>query len=628
MALYRLTDEQRSQYPKPDAGQITELTEWLSNDWQRYLDAVETHRSNRYHNDTTNEKEARHLKSTGRFYSNTSNREIVDTVAIQTGNPPRFKIEAAGATKKAKDRADKQTRWSNALFEAFERQSGRKGLRRRFIDNQHSCGLGVYEFYLKSGTVYDHIDRLLESEMQYDEETGEEDPKATAEAVDEKLRGVLPFGLRVIDPLSVRWEEDDEGICRAVIIEEKPRRLVFEERIKRQKEKAPEEGIPGWPEHQAREGTNDVVKTIRYYDRVYMGYIVDGEAEYIEPHGLPGVPIFYATSILTGSPNRSEAWQGVTWGIDELVTYLDDMLTQAIDDAKRYRPRPVVTTPEKGVPAQGEGNKPQVLRLSDPDEILQLGPGQQVADLWSGVRPDNLEPMIELTISLIQRSSLNPIATGTSIGADPAGYTVNTLISASQKRYECALDSEAVCNGEVNDFARLTIRDAIKEKVYQSVPMADTEKGGTEWLGLGPDDIDETPSVCTIDAIGDQNRIATRQSLMQARESGVISTERVQQEGFGIDDARLENFQIAREQMQQQMPPFAFQEALRRVYGARSPLGGAQAQQQPGVAPTNGVGGGGVPAQTQAPSVGGALSAASQLGGQGNGVTAQAGVTT
>lgn len=625
------------EYPKPTVGEIIALSEVMRAEWQEYHDRVRAHRTGRFHLRVGAEKDTRNLQHETRIFSNTTNREIIDTVAIQTANDPKVRINPTGSTRKAVDRAVKQERASNQFMPAFERQA-KRSIRRRFVDNQHSGGLGVYEVYLRRSKAYEDLAKL-KVEPVYDVDTGMEDAERTAKALlaaqDESLVGAqLPIGIRSPDPLACYWEEDDDGLCRVLILENKPKRTVFGERVERERKKGEIlEGTPGWPTWSDMEGVRETCQTIRYYDRRWMAYVVEEKEEYIEEHGLPGVPIFYAEGIVTGSPNRSEMWQGVTWGIDDLERYFDDLLTQSADDAKRYRPTAVIETPPGGsrmVDAGDPEQKPAVLH-PDPENVIQLNPGQKPSDLWSGVRPADLSPMISLVQAIMSRSSLNPVATGTSIGADPAGYTINTLINASQKRYEILLDNEARCWGQVVDFVRLLIRDTIKQKVYFAVPMQDPLKGGTEWLALGPEDVDETPAVVAIDAIGDQNRIATRQSLMQAMGLRVISKDRVQREGFGIDDPPVENFQMAKEDMELQMVPFSFQEALRIVYGQRTPIGqGAEAAM--GGGPESGTpyqaqgdgAGGGQPAPMEAPTVGTATSA---LAGQGNGVGAMAGVT-
>lgn len=44
----------------------------------------------------------------------------------------------------------------------------------------------------------------------------------------------------------------------------------------------------------------------------------------------------------------------------------------------------------------------------------------------------------------------------------------------------------------MGNVARLVVCDTLRGPWYISVPMPDTESGGTEWLRVGPDDLDET----------------------------------------------------------------------------------------------------------------------------------------
>jgi hypothetical protein len=280
------------------------------------------------------------------------------------------------------------------------------------------------------------------------------------------------------------------------------------------------------------------------------------------------------------------------------------------------RPKPVIQSPPSASRATSDPTgKPRTLDLSG-DAVPYLDPGQVIVDAFEHLRPQGNHEMVSSILGLYQRSGLNPIASGESPGADPAGYTVNSLTQAAQSQYEILLDNFARTLGNIVDFARLVIRDTIKEKVYLSVPMADAKQGGTEWLALGPEDVDETPSVVVIDPLSDANRISVRQSLEQGNKEGFVSHRRVQSDGYGIDDPDAEDDDIAVDSAMADLLEMAKEEAKSRIYGRQQP------QQPSGLVDQNGnplppsgqqpTQNGAQPAQPQPPSVGGQMAAASQ----------------
>lgn len=140
-----------------------------------------------------------------------------------------------------------------------------------------------------------------------------------------------------------------------------------------------------------------------------------------------------------------------------------------------------------------------------------------------------------MLLNLWERSGLNPVAQGQSPGADPAGYTVNTLIGAAQANYEGPLDNEATTFSRMAHFIRQLISKTFGEKVY--LPASVAGRGGrAEWLALGPEQVDDSPVIVTTDPLSDANRLALRQSLTQAWKDGLIARSKVQREGFNVDD--------------------------------------------------------------------------------------------
>ena len=618
-------------YPKPELADLWIELEQLTTDWDGFHAQVEVNRTVRFLQDETPKKWRRHLEGDRRIRTRLAHNEILRVVASQTRNPYKVEIEPAGASAEDKRKASVQKRWANALFPALARSRRRKGMRREFVDAQNSDGLAAWEFYL-TGT-YDRVD----TSYREVEETGadglprirRETPREFMKRTDaELIKAGLPFGLRRIDCLALVYEEDDEGVCKAFIRERKPYRHVYASLVRRlgrdkvEDLQMPGPGTGGWPWRSTHnESARGEVECVRYYDRVWYAYIVGGKLIELHRHRFPGVPVFPCPGIVTSSPAPSEKFQGITWGMLDMETALNDLLTLAVDAAYTYsRPHPVVETDPAGRLMLGADKQPVSLDLSDPFRAKQLNPGQKVVDAFQGFEPKLPETVTNMLMSLYQKSGMNPIAAGESPGSDPAGYTVNTLQGAALAHYETNLDNEAETAAEIIDFARKVIRDTIKERVFLTVPMEDRRKGGTEWLGIGPDDIDETPCVVTIDPLSDAQRLAIRQSLTQGWKDKLISRRRVQEVGYGVQDPTLEDDEILLEGALERLAAVAVDNALIRTQ-VPQPGGGGLVDQfgnpMPPGGPGGGMGPGALPAPPQPPTVGAQGAAASQQGGGG-----------
>lgn len=550
-------------YPKPESGDIQDLYVSMQAEWAPFHDLVNRNQEVRYQRDETPAKWQRNLERDGRIRSRLTHNEILRVVSNQTRNPYRVDVPPAGTDADSVARAKKQTRWCNALLPAFERRAG-KPLRRPFVDAQNADGIVAWEFALTD--AYDRLD--LEYREIAEEKDGqvitrkERDSEYVKRTEKEIMSAGLPFSLRMIEARALYWREDDDGVCKAIVAEQKPYEQVFSKLVDRlsadriRELELPKPGNRGWPISATTDSfANDAqgtVECLRYYDRrwyVYMvgGIVVDGPRE----HGLPGVPIFPCRGIVTSSPNLTEQMQGITWGMADIELALNDMLTLGVDVSYTYsRPHPAVETALGGeIVTDPATKKPIKLDLSDPRKIPQLNPGQKVVDAFQNFEPRLNETVLSTLLNIWQRNGMNPVAQGVSPGADPAGYTVNTMIGASLSHYEICLDNEARTWEQVCDFARKVVRDTIEERVFLSAPMEDKREGGVEWLGMGPDDVDETPCVVTIDPMSDQNRLAERQSLEGAWAKGIIPRSIVQQRGYGAEDTLVWDDMIIREKV-------------------------------------------------------------------------------
>lgn len=626
--------EQDIKYPKPELSDLLNLHVSMQAEWADFWEWVNENQDLRYQRDETPQKWKRHLEGDRRVRSRLMHNEILRATANQCRNPYRVDVQPSGTDDGAVKRAKKQTRWCNGLIDAFERKAG-KALRRPFVDAQNSDGLVAWE--LCRTDAYDGID--FDYQDVTDEENGsivtrkERDSEYVKRTEREILAAGMPYTLRMVNALALMYREDDEGVCEAMIHEYKPYRKVYSSLMKRkstdelQALSLPLPGTRGWPVQQGSTDAfaNDaggVVETIRYYDRRWYAYIVGGVLIELEEHGWSRVPVFPCQGIPTSSPNLPERHEGITWGMAGLELAMNDHLTLGIDVAYTYsRPKLAVITDKDGdIVVDPATKKPVTLDLSNPSKVPQLARGQNVVNVLQGWKPELNDSVINTLMMLYTRNGMNPVAQGQSPGSDPAGYTVNTLIGAAQSQYEVCLDNEARTWAAVCDAVRKDIRDSEHgERVYISVPMEDKRDGGVEWLGLGPDDVDETPCTVTIDPLSDANRMAERQSLLQGWQAGMVPKSVVQTRGFGADDPMVWDDMRTREDILATLKPLVLQSVMQRYQMMQPP-----APPPPGAQPQDMGGGqetGATPAKPQPPTVGKEANAASQgpIPGQSNG---------
>lgn len=629
--------------PKPELADIEEMYVRLRPQFQMFWNLVSLNRQVRYLVDQLPPKYARRLKSGIHFRSRLSHNESLRITAMMGRNAPKVTIPSVGSDAEDEERAQKQSRWCQNLFPTLERP-GPFPIIRRWFDQIAGDGMGVLEVFMRPNETYDNLDQKDddEDEQVYLDRTERE----------LKLAGV-PFGIRLADCLSVEFELDEEqgGIEKALITELKPYRGVFNA-IKRKGNFdadmfLPRPGTMGWPNESdlgrayeidgwsedhnpsgswvgASDASNSVI-THRYYDKEWYVYIVGGQIIECTRHGLPGVPVFPCMGITTGSSKLHEMIQSVTWGMTEMERALNLIMSMAVDNVYATgRPKPMVLMPANADPrtlVNPATNKPLTVSLSD-DEMPYLPPGATIVDANEHLRPGMANDVAQAILKLFQLNGLNPIASGESPGADAAGYTVNTLSQAAQSQYEILLDNAARTLGNVFDFVRQMVKQTIRERVYLTVATSSQDEKGAEWLALGPDDVDNTPAIVTIDPLSDANRIALRQSLMEGNQNGYTTRARVQRDGFGIDNPQEEDDTLVLETLEKQFLGQVGQVVQAKIYGMMPqppvvPPGGPTAPPAGGAAPSPGQ-----PAPLTPPSVGADQSKASQTSGPPTAMTA------
>lgn len=535
-------------YPKPVWRDIETFWTRKEMEYAPLWESIQAERERRYNLDKTPTKYASRLSrgQDRRFHSRLTHNEINRQKANQLANMPKVKILAASDDEKGRAAAIKETRWCNALVRWVATNRANWFLRNRLVDAQNECGYTGVEIYIRQGTAYDKVKQYADPQMTTgkDGEQRMETPREVNTRLDSMLRqSQFPIGYRFLDGMTFVLERDDDGVCAALIVEDKAYKDVKTDALKAGKDpatlKLPDPGSPGRPTKVF--GNNkvpqigDTVTTYRYYDRRWYSYWVGDDEIETKEHGLPICPVIPMYGMITSSPNLDEAIQGICWGMAEFELSLNDLMTLLIDMRYKYSsPKLVVETPVGGV-LMADPTNPRTIDFTKND-IPELNPGQKIVNALDGFQQYMQLPEFQMLLSLWERNGLNPITMGEAPGANAAGFTVNALSTAATTLYGLWLDAEASFWEELVDASRFTVRDTVQERVFLPVMGADRRRNNVEWMGYGPDDVSEVRAIATIDPNNPTSRIAIRQSLMQANKEGYIPRYVVQTEGFGAED--------------------------------------------------------------------------------------------
>lgn len=564
-------------YPKPTASYLQNCKARMYTTFQLKRNDTMKTREVRYGRDETPQKWRRRLKNADRYHAGIINNEIRRVVAMVVGNLPECIIMPAGSGPRAATKADHQTRWANALLPAMEREHGQ--LLRPFADGLAEAGYAAFEIYLTGA---------------YDDISTQRRPNETTTSYNDRMQRQsvqygYPIGIRVPDPLSVYFEPYCDKPERVIIRERKSRDAVYQWALSNNPEAAKKmltdgKYIPGRTSPgTAHDMTSSIVntcETVLYYDPYWMVYEVEGQILQCEPHGFARLPVVVADGMITSSAVIEERLQSVVSGMVEDERVLNDLATLSKDNAYRFSsPKAAIFTEDINAQAfKMRDGKPIRIDLTADDSSPILPPGYKVQDVTSQHKPYDTAPLIQQISGNFQRKGLNPVAQGESPGADPAGYTVNMLVSGAQRMYEVLPEQVARAWGDVVDIFRLAVRDCeylYGQKLYLSAPMSDYNAGGPEWEAIGPNDITEVPAYCVIDPLSDQSRMAKTQWMEKGVASGAISKRRLQTDAYKVRDVTEENKEIlrdtARDLYKQMIVQMAWQEAQAEIASENPP---------------------------------------------------------
>lgn len=581
----RRRDAILKEHPEPDEQDILAAFDDLREQWHEWrwgtavslpdvdgaelpastgLPGVMRIRDMRYHRDQMPKEWFARLNGKKRYRSNLTNNEMSRTVALATRNIPRVTIPSSSDDPRDAASADKERRAMQALLPALERQA-EKPLIRLNADGLFEGGMAIFEVFLRS--TYDHLD-LDQREDEDDDAYMERTDSAMLQAT---KRDGLPIGVRVPDPVAVYPDFDDAGLCEILIVEDRPYRRVWNalrdklgfDKITDLQLPKPGKGVTIPHDYAVGSAGGNAVRCIRYYNRYWYVYMVGDRIVELRPHGFSRVPVIVTFGDVTSSSVIAESIQGVVGGMVEQEQAINDYITTKLDIAHTFgRPKPVI---ERSENSPGD-NPPATVDLSQPNKATRLLRGEKIEDAYKSFGDRMSDQLLGTMVSIRGGSGLNPISAGESPGADPSGFAINSLQAANQMRYEILLDNFGRGIGMLLDLIRMAVKEGpISDRMF--VPV-ETASGDYEYVGLGPEDIGDMPCQVAIDPMNDVNRLAIRQSLIEGNKNGYIPKRIVQEQGYGAENTRAWDNEIAEDEADRQLMGMALEEAKMRVFMA------------------------------------------------------------
>ena len=563
-------------WPKPNLNDITALHEQMRSDFTWFhwgkpgpdddgesntswgFPGIDGIRKLRYGQDSLPREIKRRLHNRSmHLRTGFTHQELINVVSSIMQNPPLVTVAATGPDPEDRDRALHQQIFATSVLDAYE-EHARVPIYRQMLDNMAESGLVGVEFY----------------------ETPERFDLDPEDGLDE-FRRALPCAIRVVDPRSLYYDFSDPSNPVVIIAERKPRRHIFESRAKQisgtSDERDPGPFTVGVPEDTGEFYTYDTdseIETIRYYDRRWFGYVVNGQLKIMEEHAFPDIPVLIGWGVSTGSSNISERHIGVSPFYATIERALNMYLTSTLDQRLTYN------TPKMIGVRKHAGGTPEALtiKLSTEDDDFTILPyGVEPFDLGDKMRVAHDYQLTGVMQGLVQRQQMNPVATGQSPGADPAGYTVNSLQRGSQIPYGSLYENFATLYSQIVNMTLRYVKH--NDETFSLLVDSPDDDDMVEWLDLTADDITGIKAKVSIDEVAPQNRVATAAHYKDGMAAGLVPKHVVMEKGYGSRDWRRWDRQIRKDRAADGVMPFVQQEVLRL---AMPELAAALANQQAG----------------------------------------------
>jgi len=400
---------------------------------------------------------------------------LLRVTATLTADEPIIKVPPYGNTEKSKRNSSQRERWSQAAMRQMEREA-RRPVYRMLMDNAVADGLAIPKLIDRADVWRGLVARKAD-----------EDPDKYLERVAKHKKGSpFPFMLADIDPLTYYETATGYGEFHAVEITERAA-LPMMERFdvwrdsNRSFVKGRRLGEPMPNDNNYAAQTWELTEYWRD-DGSMVTYMLDGEIVDERKLNYPRPPYFRFGGHMTSSREPSEAYRSVIQPFAHLIPTLNALLTMATNRVYLFA-------------------YPFLRRRDSTQRITQRGPVDptSVTKIRPGALLDNVEfmgeigpssilgDMLDKIMMMIDRSGLAAVMYGQGASSS-SGYMVSQLMTAAQLVYAPIIDNAKMSLQDLIPFMWKLIERRNMGTVY--VWGAGEGKEQSDWLGLGPKDVD------------------------------------------------------------------------------------------------------------------------------------------
>ena len=269
-----------------------------------------------------------------------------------------------------------------------------------------------------------------------------------------------------------------------------------------------------------------------FWDDTYVSYLCDtGHHKKMLKqfeHGLGRVPYFFAPGLMMNHWRGRKCGVGVGYNKQSLCRFRSFLLSLMIQAVARVSAAPLTKTISINDAEDVEG------RDESPDKDYPVPLGQMVP-LREGERidvvelpgiPDATKEMLAVTSKLIDE--LNSPRTNPNVGGDlaGAGYAIQAVLTEGKTRPHPFISSLERMFEEETYFVSHVIVNKIKETVWvrRQINQGKPADPGMQWMGIGPDDLDEAVGVrVTLDPEPATSKIVEERYVGELLDRGLMS---------------------------------------------------------------------------------------------------------
>lgn len=503
--------------------------------------------------------------------SKMANEIMTRILAILTAVYPKWIFHPAGLSESAGLLASKLATWSRSLWLGIEDAIGLPIIR-LFVDQQLASGGAFFK-------VHPRLDRWGNLPLQIPDES---DREYQTNLRDWKMRH-LPFDITVPEYRNCYYDLTVDGIT--CLIEHK--RITAHDAAsefgghyntqKKQLILPIEIGNPNYgvdefePETVTRDLTINAERELDYYEYwkrgEYCVYMIDNHVirvDYLDPD-MP-IPYFLALGEVTSSPDPGR--MGLPLMYNAFETFMRKLGLMGMEYAFLYKhgfARMFRTRKRPSTPATEE---PLLPDQEEEEELIGELIEGEIGEDMKYITPANVSALFADAKNEIdkeiQNVALADVLTGRLPPAGTTGYLMSQLAAAAVSKYIPILHQ---CARAIR-LATLYMIDTIDREFESEVVVAvqQNEKSEGAWVSYRPKESKGSRNLeVQINAPLPSDQIQKTQWLMQGHATGYLSKERVQREGFLIEQPELENQKVLLDKFDEFYMPIAMMKALRRA---------------------------------------------------------------